>query len=827
MQAGTRRTLEFDRIVLAVARLTQTRLGRERVAQLVPQRDPAAVRRLLQETSEMRRHLALAGSVTLSAPEEIAQIRVALGAEGQALEPLELRSLADLTSNLEASAAGIRRTSGDLPNLTRLIAAVASFKDEAAAVRKAIDQSGDVLDDASPALRQVRDRLRRQRQELRTTFDRIVRGRDTAKYLQDQIVTDRHGRFVVVVRAEHRDSLPGIVHGASASGASLYVEPLATVSLNNDVVELTEREREEVYRVLVALTDRFRHRPDDVDAAFEAVGALDGVYARARFADRTRAIEPEVCAQNEPVRLEWKAARHPLLIPAVRELLEDGEIVKGKSTHDPVPVDILLSPPTRTLVISGPNTGGKTVALKAAGLLALMTQAGLHVPAAEGSRTSVFTCVFADIGDEQSIAASLSTFSGHMTNIASMDRDFALPALILLDEVGSGTDPLEGGALGMAIVDHFRTRGALVIATTHDDTMKSYGATTEGVQVAAFGFDPDTFAPSYRLLYGMPGRSLALEIASRLGLPQSVIADARRRRTTRETQLETHLARVEKDMQALDHDRRLAAKEREDAAAERQKMRAREEALVDREAQLRKRIDAAVDARVREAREEIERTIARLKQKAGALEEQAKNNRGLADAGTITTGDIGRLRTEAREGVARAAGAVRQSGEVNAEDDDESYVPAVGDRVRSGGLGFEGIVRAIDGNTAELDVLGKRIMVRVSDLRSAKTKDAKAEDGRKGTVHVNVTLAERSGASTSEINVIGSTVDEAVARVSRFIDDALVTDTQTLRVVHGHGSGKLRKGLGAYLRQHPLVSKVSAAPPSEGGGAVTIVEIKD
>jgi DNA mismatch repair protein MutS2 len=417
-----------------------------------------------------------------------------------------------------------------------------------------------------------------------------------------------------------------------------------------------------------------------------------------------------------------------------------------------------------------------------------------------------------------------------MTNIASMDRDFALPALILLDEVGSGTDPLEGGALGMAIVDHFRTRGALVIATTHDDTMKSYGATTDGVTVAAFGFDPETFAPSYRLLYGMPGRSLALEIASRLGLPQSVIADARRRRTTRETQLETHLARVEKDMQALDHDRRLAAKEREDVAVLRERLKQREEAIGDREAQLRKRMDAAVDARVREAREEIERTIARLKQKAGALEEQAKQNRGLADSGAITTGDIGRLRTEAREGVARAAGTVRRTPEgldADADTEASAYTPQIGDRVRTGSLGFEGIVRAVDGNQAELDVLGKRIMARVGDLRPVKTKDAKTEDGRKGTVHVNVTLAERSGASTSEINVIGSTVDEAVARVSRFIDDALVTDTQTLRVVHGHGSGKLRKGLGAYLRQHPLVAKVSAAPQNEGGDAVTLIEIKD
>ncbi|HUF22544.1 MAG TPA: hypothetical protein VMN81_00330, partial [Vicinamibacterales bacterium] len=733
MQAGTRRTLEFDRIVAALGRLTQTSLGRESIAQLVPQTDPAEVKRRLQETSEMRRHAALGGSIALSAPEDFQPIHAALSTVGLALEPLELRALADMLANLESSAAGIHKQAGDLPALAARVSGLASFRDEIAAVRRSIDPAGDVLDDASPALRQVREKLRRQRQELRTAFDRLVRGRESAKYLQDQVVTDRHGRFVVTVRAEHRDSVPGIVHGASSSGASLFVEPLATVPLNNHVVELTQREREEVHRVLVALTEGFRSRREDADRAFAAVGALDHLHAQARFADLTKAIEPEISAQNEAPRLEWRGARHPLLIPAVRRLLDEpetrpgkvfpvgspddgptGKTLPGRVSSQPVPVDILIAPPTQTLIISGPNTGGKTVALKAAGLLAMMAQAGLHVPAADGSRTTVFSCIFADIGDEQSIAASLSTFSGHMTNIASMERDFALPALILLDEAGSGTDPIEGGALGMAIVDHFRTRGALVIATTHDDTMKSYGATTEGVTVAAFGFDPQTFAPTYRLLYGMPGRSLALEIAARLGLPASVIADARRRRTTRETQLEAHLARVEKDMQALDHDRRLAAKEREDAASERQKLKSRDEALRDREAQLRRRVDAAVEERVRDAREEIDRTIARLKQKAGALEAEAKHRSTSLTAGKprltgISTGDLGRLRAEAREGVARAAEAVRGvPGETAAEEADPDYVPAIGDRVRTGSLGFEGVVRAVEGSHAELDVLGKR-----------------------------------------------------------------------------------------------------------------------
>jgi len=831
MQAGTRRTLEFDRIVSALGRLTQTPLGRESIAQLVPRTDPPEVKTGLRRTSEMRRYLALGGSIGLSAPEDPEPIHAALRTAGAALEPLELRALADMLANLENSAAGIRKQAQDLPLLSERVSGLASFRDEIAQVRRSVDPAGDVLDEASPALRQVREKLRKQRQELRIVFDRLVRGRESAKYLQDQIVTDRHGRYVVTVRSEHREAVPGIVHGASASGASLFVEPLATVSLNNAVVELTEREREEVHRVLVALTEGFRARRDEAERAFEAIAALDHVHAQARLADLTRAIEPEICAQNEAPRLEWRAARHPLLIPAVRELLAEiypGRIfpVEGPETatptgkihpgriSEPVPVDILIAPPTRTLIISGPNTGGKTVALKAAGLLAMMAQAGLHVPAADGSRATVFTCIFADIGDEQSIAASLSTFSGHMTNIASMERDFALPALILLDEVGSGTDPLEGGALGMAIVDHFRARGALVIATTHDDTMKSYGATTEGVTVAAFGFDPQTFAPTYRLLYGMPGRSLALEIAARLGLPASVIEDARRRRTRRESQLEAHLARVEKDMQALDHDRRLAAKQREDAAAERGRLRAREEALREREQILRRRIDQAVDERVREAREEIERTIARLKQRASALEAQSKLN----------TGELGRLRTEARDAVEEAAASMRAPS-AREEDVESGYTPALGDRVRAGGLGFEGIVRAIDGNQAEIDVLGKRIKTRVSDLRPIR-KAGGQKPALSPKVRVNVSLAERPDGLKAELNVIGCTVDEATTRAERFIDEALLGDATSLRIVHGHGTGQLRKALGTYFRQHPLVAKVSLASPEEGGDAVTVVELK-
>src|SRR5207237_9639842 len=329
-----------------------------------------------------------------------------------------------------------------------------------------------------------------------------LRGKETAKYLQDQVVTERNGRYVLVVKSEHRSGIPGIVHGASTSGASLFLEPLSTVEINNEIVAIEEQELEEVRRILLALTDAFRMRAADLARTIDAGTELDVLQSRARYSESIDGIEPALSTDGA---FELQAARHPLLKHAV-------------------PVTIKVIPPSTVLIVTGPNTGGKTVALKTAGLLALMAQSGLRIPAADGSRLPVFRTLFADIGDEQSIDASLSTFSGHIANIAAMDRGLEAPALVLLDEVGSGTDPIEGGALGVAMIDHFRSRGAIVIATSHYDALKTYASTTEGVASAAFGFDADTFAPTYQLQYGTPGRSLALEIAARPGLNPSVVA---------------------------------------------------------------------------------------------------------------------------------------------------------------------------------------------------------------------------------------------------------------------------------------------------------------
>jgi DNA mismatch repair protein MutS2 len=620
MQPSALRALEFDRIVEAVKGFALTPMGAERLARLRPSTDARQVAQWLAATSETTRYLAAHGLFPLRASSELPQILAALAVDGRALEAPRLLALAAFLDSIDESKAGIRRAPGSFPLLEAASGGAASFKGETAQTREKIDPAGEVVDHASAELRVIRDRLRKQRSRLRTTLESYLRGKETAKYLQDQVVTERNGRYVLVVKAEHRSGIPGIVHGASTSGASLFLEPLSTVEINNDIVALEEQEAEEVRRILLALTDAFRARGGDMHRTIEAATELDVLQARARFSDSVDGIEPALTTDGA---FELQAARHPLVKHAV-------------------PVTIKVIPPSTVLLVTGPNTGGKTVALKTAGLFALMAQSGLRIPAADGSRLPVFRTLFADIGDEQSIEASLSTFSAHITNIASMDRALATPALVLLDEVGSGTDPIEGGALGVAIVDHFRQRGATVIATSHYDQLKTYASTTEGVASAAFGFDTETFAPTYQLLYGSPGRSLALEIAGRLGLNPAVVGAARANLSAREAQLAEHLAKIDRDMRALEHEQRLAARERETLHAAEARMQQREDALRQREETFRRRLNEELESQVRQARKEIDDVIAELKAKTAAIASAPR---------LVSTGDTGAARSDARAAV--------------------------------------------------------------------------------------------------------------------------------------------------------------------------------
>jgi DNA mismatch repair protein MutS2 len=804
MNTGALRALEFDRIVSVVTGLAVTTLGRDRLDDLHPLTTTAEVVAAQRATTEGTRFLADHPGFPLRAPSDLGEIIDALGVEGRGLEPMRLLGLSGYLESIEQSRQAITTVGIAFPVLRMLVETVASFKQEIADVRRKIEPSGEVADNASPALASIRERLRKQKQRLRTTLDGFLRGRD-ARYLQEQVVTDRNGRHVLMVRAEHRAAIPGIVHGGSASGASLFVEPLETVEINNDIVALEEQEAEEVRRILLELTDVFRRRPEELERTIEVATELDVIQARARFSILVGGVEPVIAADGT---FDLMAARHPLLMAKV-----------GGNVEEPIPVDIHMRPPTRVLIITGPNTGGKTVALKTAGLFVAMAQAGLHVPAAPGSKLPVFKSLFADIGDEQSISASLSTFSAHIANIVAMNRNLALPALVLLDEVGAGTDPVEGGALGIAVIDHFRTRGSHLVATTHYDSLKSYASTTDGVESAAFGFNPETFAPTYSLRYGSPGRSLAIEIAARLGMPPSVVAKARASLSDREKQLAEHLARVDEDVRRLEQDRREVARERAALADAERKLRSREDSVREREDTYRRRLDAKLDEQLREGRREIDAIIEGLKARTNALSDQAARRAAAA----ISTGETGSARADARSAIEHVVGRLKKGSGSPAQRPASAQQSAPiepGVRVTVGALGLEGTVLDVQGDHAEIDMRGKRLRAALRDLRVIGGASSSPQ------VKVNIDLQPRAG-SLTEINVIGCTVDEALSRLEKFLDESTVTDQQVLRIIHGHGTGQLRRAVADFLKDHPLVARFQTAKTEQGGGGVTVVELKD
>lgn len=836
------RTLEFDRIVEVVVSLALTPLGAAELAALTPSPDCEEVAHLLEATTECTRYLESNPLFPLRASAGLGEALDALSVIGRPLEPLQLRVVAEFLESVDAACAGLRQAAGNFANLRQVAARGPSFKGEVAEVRQAIDASGEVLDAASPDLRSIRDRLRRERVRLRHTLEQFVRGRDTAKYLQEQVVTERNGRYVLLVRAEHRGNVPGIVHGSSASGASLFLEPASTVEVNNDIVELEGREREEIARILLALSDAFRARWAEVEVCMEVAAHLDVLQAKARFGSLVNGTAPVLAGD---AGLELRDARHPLLIEAVVRRLSDDD---GTHPPTPVPIDLVLAPPSRVLLMTGPNTGGKTVALKTAGLLALMAQAGLHVPARRAI-LPVFRSIYADIGDEQSISASLSTFSAHISNIVGMDRSMVLPSLVLLDEVGTGTDPNEGGALATAIVSHFKQRGATIIATTHYDALKTWGTGTPDVTLAAFAFDAASFAPTYRLVYGAPGRSLAIEMAQRLGLPLPVVAAARGALGEDQKRLAAHLERVDAQARALDSERSRLQREKRAHDDANRALTAREQQVADREERFNRRLNERLDERVRQARREIDEVIAQLKVRADRLVEDASRR----VAAGISTGDAGTARAEARASLeqivqrlrGRADGAAEGGatssdgpGTVNTSDQDGrpgrggrtdrsgmALGLEVGARVAVVGLGMEGTVVSVQGKQAELDVRGKRLRTPIAQLRVVAAAPGPGSPAS-APVRVNVDLQPREGL-LSEINIVGSTVDQGIDRVARFLDETLVTDLKEVRIVHGHGTGQLRRGVQQFLKTHPFVQKFYPAPENQGGGGATVVELKE
>jgi DNA mismatch repair protein MutS2 len=754
------------------------------------------VRESLKETSEATRLLSENKHIALSETPDVRSHIDALQIEHRALDAhalVELATFARVTdrarSNLSTIApelARMRKLGAELPNLDPL----------RAEIEKAIDtETATIKDHASPQLRSLRARIFKLRNRLRSILESYFRQKDSRKVLQDQIITERNGRSVLPVRSECRGDLVGIVHGTSSSGATLFIEPLSTVEINNDIVSLEDQERQEVERILLALTDEARSCTSELTQAVELLSRLDLVQAKALLSESYRGAEPAV---DEGKDLHLVGARHPLLISKVAE-----RAGLPSPAREAVPVTFRVNRERSALVFTGPNTGGKTVALKTAGLLALMAQSGLHVPADSSSSFPVFKKIFVDIGDEQSIGSSLSTFSAHLNHIVEMERDLEEPSLVLLDEVGSGTDPAEGGALGTALVDHFRRRGALVLASTHHGMLKTYATTTPGVNSASFQFDPETYEPLYQLVVGSTGRSLALEMALRLGLPGKVVDRARELQSEKERQVEDMLHRLESDSHKLDQDKEELARERKalDEALHRQKEKEREFA------QSRKEEMETFKANLREeteqARAELREILLEAKQRMAA---EARQPRALSIPQLEKQADERIEHIEAQLAPSPPETEPRPSIDVNH-----------GDRVTISSLGLTGIVVEILGNDeVEVSVRDKKLRIPLSDLEAA-------SPARPVEISSYRTYLPDRKLVPQELNVIGCTVDEALSQADKFLDDAFLSEYRTVRLIHGLGKGRLRNALREWLTTHPHVT----GHQSEQSGAVTVVELKD
>ena len=815
MHAATLRALEFDRIVAAVRSFAATPLGASAVDKLSPLTDAQLVEAALSATCDGVRFLETDGPFGLDGPSDLIEILSALAIDNRLLDVEQLRGLATFLGSLGKVQTSITKASSSpYPSLQSIATRIRSFKKEVREIQQKTTSSGEVNDNATPQLKAIREKLRKQQQHLRNTLQSYLRGRDTGKYLQEQIVTERGGRFVLVVRAEHRSAIPGIVHGASGSGASLFLEPLSTVDINNEIVAIEDDEGKEVHRILMGLANSLRTRSLDLRHSLEAATELDVIQSRANF---SRLIDGQKPSLGSGTLLKLPKARHPLLFKSVRARAGIPPLTGATSqTTEPVPINIILSPPTTALIVTGPNTGGKTVALKTAGLLVAMAQTGILIPVDSDANIPVFQSIFADIGDEQSIANNLSTYSGHITNIVTMGRKLKLPSLVLLDEIGTGTDPTEGGALGAALIDHFRQRGALIIATTHDSTMKSYAETTHGVTSAGFGFDQITYEPTYQLNYGTPGRSLALEIASRLGISAKVIEDARSRCSESEMQLAVHLKQVEEELETLNTDRRAIKVQRETLDHDLAALATRQQALVHREQRENERWRNAL----RDARQQVRQIIQKLRDEATAL-----TNKLAADHHEhrkLSTGDTGTLKRKAFDELDAIS---TQFDEATPMQDSPSAFKSepngltVGSLVRIDNLQLNGTVTAIHDSTVEVQARGKRIHVEPDGLQAI----TKSGDSKLGGVTLDLSSDD---CPSLELNVVGCRVDEALSRVEKHVDQALLHEQQHLRIVHGHGTGQLRQAIRSFLEDHPLISKIEPINAKHGNSGVTIIELK-
>jgi DNA mismatch repair protein MutS2 len=794
--------LEFESLRELVGRYVGSPLGRAELEKLAPQTDRAVVESALADVAEAiayqgasrQPQAAARGSairLRFNSIPDVSSALTILRIEGALLEPKHILELARLIEEAGEVRAALNLAGERYPRLAAQVAATADPRPILRDVRGKVLGDGTVADDASVALNRLRRDIERQQRQIQTSLERFLKTHRDDGTLQEEFITLRNDRFVIPVVAGQQRKVYGVIHGASSSGHTLFVEPLETIDLNNELVRLREEEQREVARILRELTELLRTNGPLIQALVAAIGRLDLLFAKAEFASDFDCVIPRFSAEKDR-RLLLKDARHPLLQDVLR-----------RQKKPILPISLALDEKQRTLLISGPNTGGKTVSMKTVGLLALMAQAALPVPAAE-AEFPLFEQVLAEIGDQQSILESLSSFSGHIARVREMLETVTPQSLVLLDELGRATDPEEGGPLGVAILESFRAHGAFTLASTHLLALKIFGATTEGVVNASMGFDEKTLQPTYVLQLGAPGKSAGLEIASRLGLSEDLIARARQRMSTSERDIAVFLNELHQRL-------RRTAMEEQDLREQRQALEAREQTLAKEFEQREKAKFKELDDRLRSALAEFEAQSQETIQKVLAGAEQRK-------AAEQAERRIAKSKREFEEKTR-----LEVFGEAAVPQ--QRFIPIEeGARVRLKGVREPARVRRkLPGGLLEVEAGLMRMKITTDDVEEVLPA---APENARLPKNVSYEPGPRWDVTYREINVIGKRAEEARDEVDKFLDTASMASVDRVRIVHGHGMGILKKVIGELLATNPHVEKYYPATPAEGGTGATVVELK-
>jgi DNA mismatch repair protein MutS2 len=872
-------TLEFNSLRVLLQRWAQTKMGWARIDALGPIDELRQLQRGLLETGECIELRQRGGRLSFDGIADPADSISRLRIEGTALDPLAILDLARMCEAAMAARTAILAEREACPTLFEIVGALsADLSKLVARVAKKILPGGELDDRASPELGRIRRELAGARSRITRSLESLMRRSSEA--IQEELVTVRNDRFVIPVRADHQARIKGVAHGSSSSGATIFVEPLETIDGNNELQTLREAEQREIAEILFALSEELRCELPAIELAARAIAELDFIGAKAAFAERFGCVVPEVGAS---ATLEFVDARHPLLEETLRA---------GGGTV--VPVSFTLDDENTTMVISGANAGGKTVVLKTAGLLSLIALSGVPVPAKQ-ARVPFYRSVLADIGDHQSLAANLSTFTSHVANIAKMIESCETPALVLLDEVGTGTDPEEGSALGVAVVDHFKQRGAHVLATTHYAGLKIYAANEPGVLNASVEFDEKTLRPTYRLMVGIAGSSSGLEIAQRFGIPEAVIAKALEQVKGSSRASIEYLRRIKSEAEAAESLRKALDEER---AAVAEKFAAIDEQAAKQEAARRAELERELSRAVKEFEEHSHELVAKIEDRASRLKldrEAARRTAELKREAQRTAQAVGKTgraarasSSQGREGGLPPLRGVRviRDGQVvsdlPSEPDKTKPVPErvaraarqdirgperdlkIGDRVRLLSFGSVGIVNHIREDEAEVRVGSLRMREKLENLElvyevstastsargssptrgaqpvspagvgavregsgSTKTREALRQKAQTTELHLHSDdhRGSDSGVQT-ELKLIGKKTDEAVDLTDKFLDEAFLNGLSEVRIIHGHGTGALRKAITELLKDHPHVARFAAAAQAKGGAGATIVELR-